>query len=193
MYGAKPGDAKYADLNRDGKIDKEDIGIIGNAQPTWSFGFNNTFTIYDFDLNIFWQGVAGNDVYNQNRVRREVYSSDAFPTNPVIKEHWTQENETDIPSFSGTEYVNSSRWVEKGAYLRLKNITLGYRLPRQLLSKIGFNAARIYVSANYLWTITNYTGYDPEASMGTDATAAGVDRGIYPSAKSFLVGLDITF
>lgn len=68
---------------------------------------------YDFDLNIFWQGVAGNDVYNQNRVRREVYSSDAFPTNPVIKEHWTQENETDIPSFSGTEYVNSSRWVEK--------------------------------------------------------------------------------
>lgn len=193
LYGAKPGDAKYADLNRDGKIDKEDIGIIGNAQPTWSFGFNNTFTIYDFDLNIFWQGVAGNDVYNQNRVRREVYSSDAFPTNPVIKEHWTQENETDIPSFSGTEYVNSSRWVEKGAYLRLKNITLGYRLPRQLLSKIGFNAARIYVSANNLWTITNYTGYDPEASMGTDATAAGVDRGIYPSAKSFLVGLDITF
>ena len=83
------------------KIDKEDIGIIGNAQPTWSFGFNNTFTIYDFDLNIFWQGVAGNDVYNQNRVRREVYSSDAFPTNPVIKEHWTQENETDIPSFFG--------------------------------------------------------------------------------------------
>ena len=108
LYGAKPGDAKYADLNKDGKIDKDDIGIIGNAQPTWSFGFNNTFTIYNFDLNIFWQGVAGNDVYNQNRVRREVYSSDAFPTNPVIKERWTPENETDIPSFSGTEYVNSS-------------------------------------------------------------------------------------
>lgn len=193
LYGAKPGDAKYADLNKDGKIDKEDIGIIGNAQPAWSFGFNNTFTIYNFDLNIFWQGVAGNDVYNQNRVRREVYSSDAFPTNPVIKDHWTPENETNIPSFSGTEYVNSSRWVEKGDYLRLKNVTLGYRLPQQLLSKMGFNAARIYVSANNLWTITKYTGYDPEASMGTDATAAGVDRGIYPSAKSFLVGLDITF
>lgn len=100
-----PGDAKYADLNRDGKIDKEDIGIIGNAQPTWSFGFNNTFTIYDFDLNIFWQGVAGNDVYNQNRVRRAVYSS--MLSTIRYKEHWTQENETDIPS--RTEYVNPSR------------------------------------------------------------------------------------
>ena len=115
LYGAKPGDAKYADLNRDGKIDKEDIGIIGNAQPTWSFGTSTiTFTIYDFDLNNLLAGeVAGNDVYNQNRVRREVYSSDAFPTNPVIKEHWTQENETDIPSFSGTEYVNSSVGLKK--------------------------------------------------------------------------------
>lgn len=193
MYGAKPGDAKYADINHDGKIDKEDIGIIGNAQPKFSFGFNNTFTIYNFDLNIFWQGVAGNDVYNQNRVRREAYSSSAFPTDPVIKQHWTPENQTDIPSFSGVEYVNSSRWVENGSYLRLKNITLGYRLPQQLLNKIGFTQARIYVSANNLLTITKYTGFDPEASIGNDAVAAGVDRGIYPSSKSFLMGLDITF
>lgn len=193
LYGAKPGDAKYSDINRDGKIDKDDIGIIGNAQPTWSFGFNNTFTIYNFDVNIFWQGVAGNDVYNQNRVRRESYSSSAFPTSVKMKEHWTPEHETDIPSFSGTQYSNSSRWVEKGAYLRLKNITLGYRLPQTFLSRIGFSAARIYMSANNLWTITDYTGFDPEASMGSDAVAAGVDRGIYPSSKSFLVGLDITF
>ena len=74
LYGAKPGDAKYVDINRDGKIDKDDIGIIGNAQPKLSFGFNNTFTIFDFDLNIFWQGVSGNDIYNQNRIRRETYS-----------------------------------------------------------------------------------------------------------------------
>lgn len=193
LYGAKPGDAKYADIDRNGKIDKDDIGIIGNAQPKWSFGFNNTFTIYNFDLNIFWQGVAGNDVYNQNRVRRESYSSSSFPTHTVMKEHWTPEHETDIPSFSGTQYANSSRWVESGSYLRLKNITLGYRLPQQWLSKIGFNSARIYMSANNLWTITDYTGYDPEASIGTDAVAAGVDRGIYPSSKSFLVGLDISF
>lgn len=193
LYGAKPGDAKYVDINRDGKIDKDDISIIGNAQPKFSFGFNNTFTIYDFDLNIFWQGVSGNDIYNQNRIRRESYSSDAFPTSPVIKDHWTPQHQTDVPSFSGSEYVNSSRWVEKGAYLRLKNITLGYRIPRKLLSKIGCSSARIYLSANNLWTITDYSGFDPEASMGSDADAAGVDRGIYPSSKSFLVGVDISF
>lgn len=162
--------------------------------PTkYSFGFNNTFTIYNFDLNIFWQGLAGNDVYNQNRVRREAYSSSAFPTDPIIKQHWTPENQTNIPSFSGVEYVNSSRWVENGSYLRLKNITFGYRLPQQFLNKIGFSQARIYVSANNLLTITKYTGFDPEASIGNDAVAAGVDRGIYPSSKSFLMGLDITF
>lgn len=193
LYGAKPGDAKYVDINRDGKIDKDDIGIIGNAQPKFNFGFNNTFTIYDFDLNIFWQGVSGNDIYNQNRIRREYYSSDAFPTNPVIKQHWTPENPTNIPAFSGVEYVNSSRWVEKGAYLRLKNITLGYRVPRKILSKFGCSSARIYFSANNLWTITDYTGFDPEASMGVDAGAAGVDYAVYPSSKSFLVGLDISF
>ena len=89
--------------------------------------------------------------------------------------------------------VNSSRWVEKGDYLRLKNITLGYRIPHKILSKIGCSSARIYVSANNLWTITNYSGFDPEASMGADSDAAGVDRGVYPSSKSFLVGLDISF
>ena len=193
LYGAKPGDAKYVDINRDGKIDKDDIGIIGNAQPKLSFGFNNTFTIFDFDLNIFWQGVSGNDIYNQNRIRRETYSSDAFPTSTVMKNHWTPENPTNIPAFSGAEYVNSSRWVEKGDYLRLKNITLGYRIPHKILSKIGCSSARIYVSANNLWTIPNYSGFDPEASMGADSDAAGVDRGVYPSSKSFLVGLDISF
>lgn len=193
LYGAKPGDAKYVDLNKDGKIDKNDIGIIGNAQPEWSFGVNNTFTFRDFDLNIFWQGVYGNDIYNQNRVRRESYSSDAFPTSPVMKRHWTPQNETDIPAFSGKELVNSSRWVEKGDYWRLKNITLGYRIPSKWLSKAYIANARIYVSADNLWIITGYTGYDPEASMGKDADALGVDRGIYPLPKSFLVGVDITF
>ena len=86
-----------------------------------------------------------------------------------MKNHWTPENPTNIPAFSGAEYVNSSRWVEKGDYLRLKNITLGYRIPHKILSKIGCSSARIYVSANNLWTITNYSGFDPEASMGADS------------------------
>lgn len=193
LYGAKPGDAKYVDTNKDGKIDKGDIGVIGNAQPKFSYGLNNTFSFYTFDLNIFWQGVYGNDIYNQNRIRRESYSSSSFPTSPQIADHWTPSNPSNVPSFSGIEQINSSRWVEDGSYLRLKNITLGYRFPTKVLSKISCSSARLYVSANNLWTITRYTGFDPESSIGTDAVAAGVDRGIYPSSKSFLIGLDISF
>lgn len=193
LYGAKPGDAKYVDRNMDGVIDKEDIDVIGNAQPVWNFGFNNTFNYKGFDLNFFFQGVAGNYICNQNRIRMEGNSSDACSTSPVIRDHWTPEHQTDVPAFSGTELTNSSRWIEKGDYLRLKNVTLGYRFPEKWMQKIKVSSARIYVSGTNLWTITGYKGFDPEASMGTDAVAAGVDRGVYPSCKSILAGIDITF
>ena len=155
--------------------------------------FMSNCKIFDFDVNVFFQGVSGNDIYNQNRIRRETYSSDAFPTSPVIKEHWTPMNESDIPAFSGSEYINSSRWVEKGDYLRLKNISIGYSIPNKVLSKFGVTSARIYLSANNLLTLTSYSGFDPEASMGSDSDAAGVDRGVYPASKSFLIGLDFKF
>lgn len=191
VYGAKPGDAKYVDRNNDKKIDKEDIDIIGNGQPDLNFGLNNTFKIYDFDLNIFIQGVTGNDVYNQNRIRREAYTSDAFPTNPIIKQHWTPDNESNIPAFSGKEYLNSSRWIENGSYLRLKNITLGYRVPQSFLKKLGVSSLRIYASAENLWTITNFSDYDPEY-IGRD-TNSGIYYGAFPSTKNYIVGLDISF
>lgn len=194
MYGCKPGDAKYVDVNRDGVIDANDVGIIGNAQPKFTYGINNTFHYRGFDLNIFFQGVSGNDIYNQNRVRRESYSGgDSFPTNPNIANHWTQNNPSQTPSFSGSEMVNSSRWVEDGSYLRLKSLTLGYTFPREWMGRSNISNLRLYVSARNLWTITDYSGFDPEASMGMDAYGAGIDRGIYPSAKSWIVGLDITF
>ena len=194
LYGAKPGDAKYTDRNKDGKINSEDIDIIGNAQPKFTYGINNTFKYRNIDINIFFQGVYGNDTYNQNRVRRESYSGGgAFPTSLVIKDHWTASHQTDIPSFTGVEYVNSSRWVEDGSYLRLKNLTIGYNLPKKLLHKTHLSQLRLYVSATNLWTITNYSGYDPEASMGKDASGAGIDRGVYPSSKSWIIGLDLTF
>lgn len=194
LYGAKPGDAKYVDVNRDGMIDKNDIGIIGNAQPKFTYGLNNTLHYRNFDLNIFFQGVYGNDVYNQNRVRRENYTGGgAFPTSTVMADHWTPEHQTNVPSFTANEYVNSSRWVEDGSYFRLKNLTLGYSLPATALRKIHFTQVRLSVSATNLFTLTNYSGYDPEASMGMDAYGAGIDRGIYPSAKSWSIGLDLTF
>lgn len=194
IYGCKPGDAKYVDINKDGKIDNQDIGIVGNAQPKFTYGLNNTFNYRGFDLNVFFQGVYGNDVYNQNRVRREHYNGgEAFPTSPIIANRWTPDNQSEIPSFTGTEYVNSSRWVEDGSYIRLKNITIGYTIPQSVLRRIKFNQIRMSLSATNLLTLTHYSGYDPEASMGTDAYGAGIDRGIYPSSKSWSIGLDITF
>lgn len=191
MYGFKPGDNKFADLNGDGKLDSEDEGIIGNAQPKGVFGINNTFRYKNFDLNIFFQGVWGNDIYNLNRVRRETYG-DVFPTSPSIRDHWTPANETDMPAFSGRELLNSSRWVENGSYLRLKNLSLGYRFPEKWMSKIHVSLLRIYVSGTNLWTITNYSGYNPEASVGLDANA-GVDINVYPSLRSCVFGIDLTF
>ncbi len=195
LYNAKPGDTKYVDHNNDGKINDDDIVIIGNAQPKFNYGINNTFNYRGFDLNIFLQGVYGNQIYNQNRIGRENYSGGSgFGTHPVMKEHWTPVNQTNITAFSGTEYINSSRWVEDGSYLRLKNISLGYRLPESFLKNVKVTSVRLYVSGTNLLTFTNYTGFDPEASMGTDANgSAGVDRGVYPSSKSMIIGLDISF
>jgi TonB-linked SusC/RagA family outer membrane protein len=195
LYGSKPGDAKYVDINHDGKIDRNDITIIGNAQPKFNLGWTNTFTYRQFDLNIFWQGVSGNKIYNENRIRREAYTTDAFPTSPVIADHWTATHDnTNVPAFTGFEYLNESRWVENGSYLRLKNISLGYQLPKAALARSKcISSARVYIGATNLLTITSYTGFDPEASIGVDATAAGVDRSIYPSQKSITAGLNIVF
>lgn len=191
MYDCKPGDAKYVDINKDGKYDTSDMTLIGNAQPKGIYGINNTFRYKGFDLNIFLQGVWGNDVWNMNRVRRETYN-DAFPTSPVIRDHWTPENQTEMPSFTGKEIMSSSRWLEDGSYLVLKNVSLGYTFPEKWMSKIKVSRLRLYVSGNNLYTFTKYSGYDPEASDAMDKEA-GVDFGVYPSVRSFVFGIDLTF
>lgn len=191
MYDCVPGDAKYVDVNKDGKYDTNDMVLIGNAQPKGIYGINNTFRYKGFDLNIFFQGVWGNDVWNMNRVRRETYN-DAFPSSPVIRDHWTPENQTEMPSFTGKEIMSSSRWLEDGSYLRLKNVTLGYTFPEKWMSKIKVSNLRVYVSGNNLYTFTKYSGYDPEASDAMDKEA-GVDFGVYPSVRSFVFGIDLTF
>lgn len=191
MYGYKPGDAKYVDIDRNGKYDEADITILGNAQPKGVFGINNSFRYKNLDLNIFFQGVWGNKIWNMTRVRRETYG-DAFPTDPVIRNHWTPQNQTDMPSFTGQELMASSRWVENGSYLRLKNLSIGYRLPDKWISWIHVSSLRVYASAGNLWTITNYSGYDPEAQGDVDAMG-GVDHGVYPGIKSFVFGIDLSF
>ncbi len=196
IYGAFPGAPKFVDQNDDDKINSEDIVPIANAQPDFTYGWTNTFSYKNFDLNVLIQGVRGNDILNLGRVRMEISSSDADATSPLILNRWTPENEdTDVPSFTGQSSFStlaSSRWVEDGSYLRVKDITFGYTFPSALMQRLNVTSARIFISGSNLFTITNYTGFDPESSSGVDRSA-GVDVAAYPSQKIYTVGLNLKF
>ena len=149
----------------------------------------------NFDVNIFIQGVHGNKIYNLSRVRMETTTSDGDATSTQILNRWTPKNEnTKVPSFTGslTEQFNSSRWLEDGSYIRLKNVSIGYRVPVSALEKLKLTYCRVYITGSNLFTVTNYSGYDPEASAQVDSQA-GVDLATYPSQKSYTIGLELKF
>ena len=207
-YGQLPGDPKYTDLNNDGKIDFEDIQIIGNALPDFFYGWNNTFKYKNVDLSFLIQGSQGNDIFNTNRILLE---GGGRGTSTKMLDRWTVNNQdSDIPGFInqsdrnaagltstialGGSSNSSSRYVEDGSYVRLKNLTLGFNFPEQVLSKLSLKSLRTYLSGTNLITITEYTGYDPEVSSfnGNDAQL-GVDLGNFPASKTINLGLQISF
>ncbi len=204
VFGQLPGDPRYRDVNNDGKVNLDDIVNIGNASPKYIFGWTNRMSFKNFDLTFLIQGTYGNDIFNQTRIRMDQDN----PNSVRALNYWTPENQnTDIPGYidaktrqaAGLAYAVSvdggtSRWIEDGSYVRLKNVTLGYSIPSALLSKAGIGKARVYVSGTNLLTSTDYMGYDPEVSSfnGNDAQI-GIDLNNYPTAKTFLFGLDITF
>ena len=194
--GAFPGAPKFLDLDNSGGVSGGDVTNIGNAQEDYSFGWDNTFSYKNFDLNVFIQGIQGNDVYNLGRVRSDRSSGDADATSIEILNRWTLTNEnTNVPSFSGSNafpQLESNRWIEDGSYIRFKNISLGYTFNSKLLEKLKLSSLRLYASGTNLITITDYTGYDPEARTSTDERA-GIDLSTYPSQKTYTFGLDITF
>ncbi len=197
LQGRFPGDPHYEDVNGDDAITTDDFQIIGRAFPKASGGWNNTVTFKDFTLNVFFQGVFGVDKFNYTRAAALSGAGDARQfILTEIRDYYRPGNEnSDIPAFSKTyqPYTQSSRFIENGAYVRLKNISLSYNLPSALLSDVA--TIRVFVSATNLWTITKYTGPDPESSSvgsGTD-TAIGIDYGSYPNAKTYTAGLNITF
>jgi len=199
VYGNVPGDAKYKDINSDGKINNDDLTVMGNGQHDFVWGINNTLTYNAFDLNVFFQGVNGNDIWNLGRGYIIGGSADArHATSPDILNRWTPQNEnTDIPAYSATskDYIQSSRYVEDGSYVKLRNVSLGYNLPEAIANKSKlFSSLRIYVSGQNLLTFTNYSGFDPEiTSTGNNPVAQSIDFGAYPTAKSFIFGINVTF
>ncbi len=187
-----PGDIRFKDLNSDGIINEDDRTFLGDPTPDWIFSMNNSFEWKGFDLEIFLQGVAGNQIYNSNRASLEAMSVAQNQMTSVL-DRWRGEGTSNtMPRavFGDPNQNNrtSNRFVEDGSYLRLKNITLGYTLPNHLTKKALLSNVRVYVSGQNLLTLTRYSGLDPEISSGT-----GNDDNLYPVSRNVTLGLNITF
>ncbi|MEC3905519.1 TonB-dependent receptor [Tamlana sp. 2201CG12-4] len=191
-YGVAPGSEKYIDQNNDGVYSIADATNIGNALPDFTYSWNNTFTYKNLSLNVFITGVEGNQIYNVGRSLIEGGDGLSVANLNV----WTPDNQdTNIPGHDALGgFRNSSRWIEDGSYIRIKNITFGYSLTNNLTERLGINSCRIYATGTNLFTFTNYSGFDPESnnSEGSD-TFAGIDLASYPSQKQYTLGIDIQF
>lgn len=185
---AGAGDAKFKDLNDDGIIDDKDKTDLGNPFPWLTYGFSASLDYKGLDLQLFFQGIYGNEVFNAVLYRTQGKGEEAT-LGSNMKDVWTKTNTTGTianPYGTPNNFRASSRFVEDASYLRLKDIQLGYTLPKNLTQKILVERLRIYVSGSNLLTFTKYTGYDPEVG-------GGVDFGNYPQARTFRVGANINF
>lgn len=183
-----PGDAKYRDLNNDGQINEDDKTALGNPFPWLTYGLNFGAEWKGIDLQLFFQGVYGNEIYNAMRLRTEGTGNEAT-LSTAMRDVWSSANPGgSIPNPFGNPINtdNNSRYIESGSYLRLKNVQIGYTLPSKWTEKIKMSRCRIYLSGSNLFTLTNYSGYDPEVG-------GGVDYGNYPQSRTFMLGVNINF
>lgn len=193
----KPGDIKYKDLNNDKLINSADYTTIGNGSPKHQGGLNNNFTYKNFDLNIFFQWSYGNDVLNVNRLVFEGNALNKSYLNQFASysDRWSITNQQSTNFRTGGYYGGgyASRYVEDASYLRLKTVSIGYNIPKMVLNKTGIKSARVYASGQNLITWTNYTGMDPEVNTYSSALTPGFDWSAYPRAKTFTMGINLTF
>ena len=196
--GTEAGSYRYKNLDgsEDKQITVEDQTIIGNGQPSFQWGWNNTLTYKNFDLGIFVMGVHGFDIYNYTREAR--FASGgliALGPNPEWANRWTPENEnTDIVGFvNGINALTpSSQFVEKGDFVKVKSITLGYSLSNTTLSKAGISKLRVYASIQNPFLFTGYSGIDPEVTLKSPLTS-GIDWGYYPNGRNYMLGFNFSF
>ena len=201
------GDARYKDLNNNGILDEGDKSNIGNPFPKLTYGLNLSAEFYGVDIQLFFQGVYGNKIYNALRLRTEgagtecalassasdvwVGYTDAVKADLMasgVNYTLLENRDGSIPSPVGSTLnsENSTRFLEDGSYLRLKNLQIGYTLPGKVTEKFYCSRLRFYVTASNLFTITKYSGYDPEVG-------GGVDYGNYPQSRTFTFGLNANF
>ena len=190
-----PGFVKYKDINGDGKINTADRTIIGNGYADWYGGMTNTFHFLGFDFSFLLQFSYGNDVYNITRYLTTKTTENSLNMLSEVLDRWSPYHASSkVPEVRGmTMHDIYSRFIEDGSFIRLKNVTLGYSLPSKLLSRIKVSKLRLYMSANNLYCLTRYSGYDPEVSVKSSPLMPGLDYGAYPKNTAYTMGLEITF
>lgn len=219
--GIGVGDLIFDDYNKDGVINEKDRQYIGNPLPDFTYGFGSSFTYKGFELSVFFQGSYGNDIMNflnldidnprssGNLTKRagvdyaKISIIDPAGSATNVKNFYVSGGDPSMPRLAETDLNEnnrlSSRFIENGSYLRLQSLNLGYNLPGKLLNKLGLSSARVNVNMQNLFTITNYSGFDPEVGMardqysnyGQNALLNGVDTGRYPSPRNITFGLSI--
>jgi TonB-linked SusC/RagA family outer membrane protein len=201
--GLKPGDVKFRDVNGDGVINADDRVFAGSPIPKFTYGFTGNVNFKEFDLSLFFQGVSGNKIYNQVNTELEGFYRAFNITEKTATKSWSGPGTSNtLPRLSWTGAQNnkqaSTRFLEDGSYLRLKNVQLGYKLSNEALNHLRISSMRLFISAQNVFTITKYTGQDPEMatsanSAGDGVKAVGIDWGTYPSARTFTAGVNLNF
>lgn len=192
----KPGMVKYRDLDGDGVITSADRTAIGNGTPKWYGGITNTFNFKGFDFSFMFQFNYGNDIYNATRMYACQSQDQRANMMAEVADRWTATNASNsVPAWDG--YVKSelySRFIEDGSYLRLKSLTFGYTFPKRWTQKFYVSKLRLYFSAQNLFVITGYSGYDPEVSVASsNPMTPGLDWGAYPKSRVYTFGVDLSF
>ena len=203
--GVRPGDIKFKDVNNDGVIDQNDRVYAGSPIPTLTYGLTGHLYFKQFDLGLFFQGVSGDKIYNQVGMDIEGFYRPFNVTQKTATESWHGEGTSNtLPLLSWNDATNntqmSTRFLESGSYLKLKNIQVGYDLTSAALARLKISSMRFYASVQNVFTITKYSGLDPEMTTSANAASAGdgpralnIDWGTYPSARTITVGANINF
>jgi TonB-linked SusC/RagA family outer membrane protein len=200
VLSMKPGDSKYVDVNGDHKYTASDLMVIGNGTPKYSFGWINDFSYGNWTLSVMLQGTHGNEIYSGTIPYTFGGLGDARnATTTDILNVWTAAKQTNIPTFdpSSNNAINSSRYVYDASYIKLKNFSIGYRLPQSLVNRAKIHNIELYISGQNIFTITSYPGFDPEvtnANYGSHpAVAQGLETGVLPNPRTYTFGLRASF